>query len=139
MSAHVELIKKKFNCRSWLIRHLKQAGLKEKDLVQIFTTTICPVIEYAAPVYHKMLTGSQVDEIEKLQQRTLKLIFGHRVSYKEALRKTDIPTLETRREEIFVKFARKLSSNPKFDEWFPPHRPYDHDLRTTKIYLEEHR
>ena len=42
VSAHVDLIKKKFNCRSRLIRHLKQAGLPDKDIVQIFKNSNLP-------------------------------------------------------------------------------------------------
>ena len=94
--AHIDLIRKKFQCRSWLIRHLKQAGVQDQDLVTIFSTIIRPVIEYASPVYGPMLGQGQVDELEKMQRMTLKIIYGHRVSYKRALERAGIPTLEER-------------------------------------------
>ena len=68
-------------------------------------------IEYAVPVYHSMLTQAQSLEIEKLQRRIMKLIFGHKISYCKVLERTGVPTLEARRQEIFNKVAKKLSEN----------------------------
>lgn len=82
---YVDFIKKKVNSRAWLIRHLKQAGVQQSDLATIFATTICPVIEYTAPVYHSLLTSTQSEELEKLQRRTLKIIYGHKTSYRPPL------------------------------------------------------
>ena len=57
VTSHIDSTRTKFNSHSWIIRHLKQAGVKDIDLVKIFATVIRPVIEYAAPVYHPMLNG----------------------------------------------------------------------------------
>ena len=57
VAAHVELIRKKFIARSWIIRHLKASGVPEDDIAKVFATTIRPAIEYAAPVYTPMLTN----------------------------------------------------------------------------------
>ena len=109
MAAHVEFIKQKYYTRAWLLRHLKGAGVPEKDVATIFATTIRPVLEYAAPVYHPMLNQHQSDEIESLQRRSLKVIFGPETSYRTAMEKAVLPSLTSRREDIFRKFAKKTS------------------------------
>ena len=138
MSLHLELIKKKFNCRIWLIRHLKQAGLPQKDLATIFATVIRPVIEYAAPVYHPLITSSQSEELEKMQRKTIKVIYGHRMSYRKALEEAAIPTLEERRQNIFEKFTKKLVSNNGLKNWFPEQEAPKYALRQTNKYKEYH-
>ena len=65
------LIKKMFNIRSWLLRYLSLAGVSKYDIAKIFASVIRSVIEYAVPVYHKMLNSNQSDEIEKLQRRSI--------------------------------------------------------------------
>ena len=75
VTAHVEFTKKKYSYAcAWLIQHLKVAGIPNKGITTIFATMICPVFEYAAPVYHPRLNGQQTEEVKKLQRRSLKLI-----------------------------------------------------------------
>ena len=45
IGAHLDLICGKFYSRSWLIRHLKQAGVPLSDIVKIYATVIRPVID----------------------------------------------------------------------------------------------
>ena len=137
MAAHVELIKKKVNCRIWLLRHLKQAGISPLEIAKIYCSVIRPVIEYAAPIYHWMLTGGQSDEIEKLQRRAMKIIFGYKVAYSAALENCDCSRLDTRRKEISIKFAEKTAANGSFAHWFPLHDPYNHNIRRQMRYDEE--
>ena len=42
---HIALIKRKFNARSWIPRHLKGAGVPAKDICKIYTTIIRSSIE----------------------------------------------------------------------------------------------
>ena len=132
MAAYVELIKRKFNIRSWLLRHLISARMGRNDVAKIYSTVIRPALEYAAPVYGPLLNQASSDEIEKLQRRSMKMIFGHKTSYKDTL-----PTLEERRKEIIKKFALKLAANQKFDHWLPKHQPYNYKLRNVLRYEEE--
>ena len=103
-STHCPHIQKKFNARSWLPCHLRSAGIPENDLCKVYASTI----EYAAPVYHPLLTLAQSEKLEKLQQRVLKSIDGYNVSYKEALERSGLDRLSERREEIFRTFCIKL-------------------------------
>ena len=137
VAAHVDFIISKFNSRSWLIRHLKQAGVPDQDLVKIFATVIRPVIEYAVPVYHPLLTEDQKSLIESLQRRILKIIYGYKTSYARALESSGLPSLEDRRREIVEKFVLKIKMNPNFGHWIPTHRPYVYNMRNVQRYQEE--
>lgn len=58
------------------MRHLKEAGLPNTDLVKIYASMVRSVIEYAVPAYHSLLTSTQAGELEVLQKKVLKIIFG---------------------------------------------------------------
>ena len=137
MDAHVELIQKKYWARSWLIRHLKGAGVLQADLVKIYSTTIKSAIEYAAAVYHPMISSQQSDALERLQRLTLKVIYGWQTSYSDALEKSGLPTLRDRRESIFQCFTTMTAANTRFQDWFPLHHPYKYDIRNKKKYREK--
>ena len=137
VDAHISLIVHKFNIRVWLIRHLLQAGVKQSKAALIYTTVVRPVIEYAVPVYHPMLSECQAKELEKLQRRMMKIIFGYKISYKKAMEMANLPTLAHRRQEITKKFATKLAASGNFDRWLPTHHPYQYELRNVLRYEEE--
>ena len=52
MRAHVKALTRKVRQRMWVLRHLRSAGFEDKDLVEVYTATIRPVIEFASVVYH---------------------------------------------------------------------------------------
>ena len=137
VGAHVDYIEKKFNSRSWMVRHLKLAGVPPDDIAAVFATTIRPVIEYAAPAYHWMLTEQQSAIIERMQRRSLKTVYGHRVSYDNALEKSGLKTMLQRREDICDKFVSKCVRNTLWDHWFPLQQAPSYDLRRKRRYLEE--
>ena len=136
INAHVHFIEQKYNSRSWMIRHLKMAGVPIKVMVGIYTAMICPVIEYACQVYGPLLAASHVNDIEKLQWRILKIIYGHRTTYQEAIDLAGTQTLEERRITICGKFAQKTLANGRFSRWFPREIPSTYPLRHQPL-LEE--
>ena len=138
VAAHVEFIRKKFYSRSWLLRHLKQAGVPLADIAKIYTAAIRSVIEYAVPVYGPMLSGVQSEELERLQRQSLKLIYGYRVSYSKTLELADMKSLSKRRSDIIRKFSEKLAVKERFEHWLPKTEPNLHGLRRTKTYREDH-
>ena len=78
---------------------------------------IRPVIEYASPAFHPMLTAAQAGTIEQLQ--AYKFMFGWNVSYKTALEHTSTERAEDRRTTLVQNFALKSSKNDRFKRWFP--------------------
>ncbi|CAH1233208.1 REST [Branchiostoma lanceolatum] len=78
----------------------------------IYITYIRPVIDYAAPVWQSGLPASLSNKIEKVQRRALRIILGADfTSYSKACERLDLPTLQTRRQELTVKFARTLEQS----------------------------
>ena len=138
MDEHVALIHRKFYARSWLPRHLKAAGIPEKDICKVYSSVIRSSIEYAIPAYHSLLTTTQSDRLERLQRRSLKSIFGLHVSYEDALKRSGLPRLDDRRCEIFKKFAVKAGGNDRFKDWFPLNSPSKYNLRKEKTFKEFH-
>ena len=72
VASQVESLCKRFRARTWALRDLRKAGLDHSDLLKVYKTTIRPVIEYSAVIYHSMLNQEQTAYIERQQTRALK-------------------------------------------------------------------
>ena len=97
---------------------MKHHGLDEMELVKVYCSVLRSCLEFASPVYGPMLTGELSEELEKLQRRALKIIFGFDQSYRTILEKTGIGTLEERRKVAIEKFAQKTAAG-NYHHWFP--------------------
>ena len=122
VSDQIDSLQAKFRSRIWTLRELKRHDFSEKDLLKVYTTMIRPVVEYSLVVYHSMLTSQQSINLEKLQARALKNVYGHIYSYRKLLELSNLETLEQRREQACLKFATKSANNPRFASWFPKRR-----------------
>ena len=67
------------------------------------------MIEYAAPVYNSLITVKQSDELERLQKKCLKIIYGWNAHYSECLSMAGITTLAERQASLFEKFTLKTA------------------------------
>jgi len=95
-------------------------GCKENShLRHFYLTVIWPVLEYASPVWHHLITKKQSDQIEAIQKRAIRIIYpyypcAHDMPYTNAiflalslslsLFLADLPTMSDRRDQL----ARKL-------------------------------
>ena len=111
VECHVQEMIKKVKKRAWIIRNLKHARLTYEDLLKCYYSLVCPVLDYAAPVYHPMLNATQSECLEKLQRDSLKTIFGFERSYREILQDENIESLIDRRQVLFDNFALNLSQS----------------------------
>ena len=116
---HVQEVEKKVRKRLWMITRLKRGGVEEARLVQIYMAMVRSVIEYVSPVYHSWLRAGQAERLERLQRRALKMIFGFGTSYRRCLEKAKIDRLDIRRDQALIKYAKKMSSDPRFECLFP--------------------
>ena len=132
---HVEKISAKFRKRLWALRHLSASGMSSEDLKKIYLSTIRPVLNFVAPTYHPLLNMQQCNQLEALQKRAAKIIYGFSRSYSEIISSGDLETLESRRETLCLSFAKKTSSNPLFKDWFPERAHSGHDTRHPEKYL----
>ena len=135
---HVSYLVKKFIKCSWSLTHLKRAGISQTDLIEVYKSSLRPVIEFCSVVYHALLTADQSERIERLQKRVLKIVYGFEDSYDILLQRANICPLKTRRENAVLKFARKMSVSPRFgNQWFPRwENEFEVNLREEKVFIE---
>ena len=127
----------KFRQRLWSLRHLRRSGMEEEDLLKVYKSSLRPVLDFACPTYHPLLSVTQTNQLEALQKRASKIIFGFNSSYDKLIQDGKMTRLAERREKLCLDFARKAVNNPRFSEtWFPSRKVQDYNLRRPLIYEE---
>ena len=135
MRAQVEAIKKGFRTRKWILHHLKHRGFGVQDLLAVYKSVILPAHDYCSCVYNSSLTLTQASSLERQQAQALKAIYGYEHSYRALLEMSGLQTLQQRRDERSLKFARKCASDPYFKAWFPLN-PVERRTRNPLLYKE---
>ena len=98
---------------------------------------IRPVFDFAAVVYHSMMTGEQKHQLERLQARALTIISGTKASYRQNSDDLGIETLDNRRLALVDKFLAKTLEHPHFGEkWFPRKERNPYSTRHEEIFIE---
>ena len=72
---HTEYIVKRAHQRLLCLNMLKHAKVSPKDVVQIYCSTIRPIVEYAARMWNGSLTQEQSDSVEHIQERAMKIAY----------------------------------------------------------------
>ena len=119
MAEQVRLIRKKFLARIWTLRHLGYKGFDEQDLIRVYRSVILPVHDYCWCVFNSSLTLTQASVLQRLQAKSLKAICGYQHSYATLLESTGLVTLQKRRDNRDLKFAKKCLESDKYKAWFP--------------------
>ncbi|KAI8487828.1 hypothetical protein Bbelb_342760 [Branchiostoma belcheri] len=123
---HVDKTINKANGRLAMLRKIKRFSLSTEDLLQIYITYVRSVLEYCVPVWHSGLTATQTTRLERIQRRALRTILGmNYTDYKSALLNTGLKSLQERRVDLCLKFARNLSP-----EMLPPRTGDSHGITT---------
>ena len=142
MSAQVRAIQTKFRSCTWILRHLGHRGFSKEELVRVYKSVILPVHDYCSCVFNSSLTLTQASALERLQAQALKSIFGYEHSYSSFLQQTGIKTLQQRRDDRCLKFARKSLANDRYRHWFPMNviaRPTRHQLTYKESFAKTKR
>ena len=73
--------------RLYFFKLLKRAGVPCAQLQHFYVAVIRSILEYAAPVWHNLLTNRQSDQIEAVQKRAINIIHSptHGMPYSNAL------------------------------------------------------
>ena len=108
--SHVEAITSKATQRIFFLKQLRRAGVPQSNLLHFYTGVIRPVLEYAAPVWNHLLSKSQIDQIEAIQRRALRIIYSYTndMPYTNALYCASIPSFVDRREQLSRKFFTSI-------------------------------
>jgi hypothetical protein len=104
---HISAVCSKAAKRLHFLKLLKRTAMSTDDLLYYYTTVIRPVTEYACVVWHTSLTKGQTLQLESIQKRALKIIFGNNTSdLSSAL--NSLPSLSERRDVLTKHFFTSL-------------------------------
>ena len=108
-----------------------------EELKNIYILYVRSILEQSATVWHSSLTEENKNDLEGVQKTALKVILGVKYkSYENALRILDIETLNDRRIDLCLNFARKSSKHPKMNHMFPlADKPHQGGQKNTKFNM----
>ena len=113
-------IVKKSNARMELLRRVAGFGTSIADLKNIYILFVRSQLEQSAVVWHSSLTQENISDLERVQKSAIKIIMGNDYrSYKKSLHFLELDTLEERREQFCLKFAKRCLKNEKAKKMFP--------------------
>ena len=117
--AHVEELRVKFRKKIWMLYHLRESGIRGKDLFRLYCCYVRAILEYSVPVFHSLLTRSQAETLEKMNRLAVRICYGFDTPVETTMALHGIETLEERRVRRCDGFLRKAFANPMFaDRWF---------------------
>ena len=114
-----ELIRKA-NQRMELLR--KAAGFtnSQQELKEIYILFIRSILEQSAVVWHSSISIEDKESLERIQKSAIRIILGNKYSsYKNALTKLNLETLDERREVLCLNFAKKCTKHNQLKHMFP--------------------
>ena len=110
----------KANSRMELIRTASSFGASIEDLKTIYKLFVRSQLEQSAVVWSSSLTDQNKADLERVQRSAVKVILGPKYrGYKKGLTTLNLETLEERRENLCLRFARKCVRNEKTKSMFP--------------------
>ena len=117
---NTKCIIRKANNRMELLRRVSAFSPSDEDMKTLYILFIRSLLEQSAPVWHSSLTEQDSAALERVQKSAVRIILGNRyVGYKKSLQKLDLQSLNDRREELCLIFAKKCLKNPKLKHMFP--------------------
>ena len=120
------MIVSKASKRLHIIRVLRRGGVSAADLLVIYVALVRSVLEYCCVVWHNALTAYLSSEIERVQMRTLRIIYP-RSSYQEAFQRAIIARFEDRRNELCMRAFDKITKGGPLSKHLAPIRSIAHD------------
>ena len=112
-------------------------GANQSEMVQLWKTYCRSVLEQSAVVWQGMLTKENREDLERTQKTFTKLILKKRyTSYEESLIKLNLQTLESRRDQLCLKWALNCRKNEKTKHIFPLNKKkHNYELRKISKYM----
>ena len=107
------------------------------DLRKLYTGMVRSVIGYSSVTYGPMLTKFQDHELENIQKRCLRIMYGYDKSYIDLLRESGLETLKVRRENALPRFVKNAINNPVYSSWFQENQNPRQSQRNPRKYEEK--
>ena len=105
---NTEFITRKAMSRLWTLRRMKNLGLPNNIIFEVYTKEIRSVLEFAVPVWNGALTSQDSSKIESIQKKAFKILLqSEYTDYLSACELFNVETLVMRRKNMCLKFAKK--------------------------------
>ena len=125
-------IVKKANKRMLILRKISSFGASYNDLKTIYIAYIRSILEQSCTVWNSGLTEENARDIERVQKSALKLILAEKYqNYENALNILELETLEDRRKNLCLEFAKKCLKNEKMKSLLGENEKI-HEMKTRK-------
>ena len=138
MEKNTDYITSRAYKKLWSIRRLKDKGMNNHDLIDIYNKQVRSTLEFAVPVWNSKLTKQQTKDIERVQKTFLYTLreqdYTH---YSESLQFFKMESLATRRQKLCEKFAKKAANHPKHQNWFSLNNQPTRKTRSIKTKYKE--
>ena len=106
-NSNTDDIVKRASNKLWLIRRLKGIDAQPEELVDMFIKQCRSILEFAAPAWHGAITMTERQDIERVHKGAPHIILADKYdSYRNALKVTNLETLETRRDRLCLKNSK---------------------------------
>ena len=132
-------IVKETNRRMQILHKASKFTNNKKDLKQIYMLQIRSKLDQSAVVWHSSLSNRNRNDLERIQKSALRCILGNEYkSYEEALKKMGLVTLDKRREQMCLKFAKESLKLNKMMNVFPRNKSiHSMEKRSSDFYRIE--
>ena len=116
-----------------LLRGVLSFGASLQEMVHLWIVFCRSVIEQSCVVWHGSLTQENRDNLERTQKTFAKLVLKEKYqNYDDSLLLLNLDSLETRRNDISLKFAQAGIKNNKLNDLLPTNNK-KHKMETRAI------
>ena len=113
-------IVKKANMRMELIRKVASFDAPMEDLKDLYILFVRSILEQSATVWQSSITIENANDLERVQKSAVKIMLKENYSgYKKGLAQLGLDSLEDRRRELCLNFAKKCLKTEKLKHMFP--------------------
>ena len=110
----------KVNKRMLLLKKTLSFGANCEEMVHLWILYCRSVLEQSAEAWSSSLTEENKEDLERTQKSFAKMVLKHEyTNYENALLKLNLQTLEERRKELCLKFAKDSIKNEVLSDLFP--------------------
>ena len=103
----------------FMLHRLNSLGCPRDEMVVVLKQHILSMAEQAVPFWGPSITKAESHMIEGILKTGLLIIIKDDYkSFKQALSKTGLKSLSSRRKDIIFKFAKTAVKSDRFSEWF---------------------
>ena len=111
---------RKANASMGILRKASSFGASRDDLKTLYIAYVRSHLEQSAVVWHSSLTKQNINDLERVQKSAVRIILGgHYENYQKALSLLKLETLEDRRKNLCLNFAKKCLKNARMKKMFP--------------------